>query len=219
MKDSVWKLRRLTVMAMFTALAFAAVAFVRIPVMLWLSYEPKDVLLTIGAFLLGPIEGIVMTVVVALLELVTISNTGLIGFVMNVFSSCLFVCTASIIYHRKRTLAGALIGLICGALLTTGGMILWNYLITPLYMANTTREQVAGMLIPLFLPFNLLKSALNATLTMLLYKGVSSTLRAAKLLPPAQKPTNGKKYLPVTILSLLVLAALILAMLAWKGII
>ena len=199
MTDSMWKLRRLTVMAMFTALAFAAVAFVRIPVMLWLSYEPKDVLLTIGAFLLGPIEGIVMTVVVALLELVTISNTGLIGFVMNVFSSCLFVCTASIIYHRKRTLGGALLGLICGALLTTGGMILWNYLITPLYMANTTREQVAGMLIPLFLPFNLLKSALNATLTMLLYKGVSSTLRAAKLLPPAQKPTTGKKYLPVTI--------------------
>ena len=138
---------------------------------------------------------------------------------LNQFSSCLFVCTASIIYHRKRTLGGALVGLICGALLTTGGMILWNYLITPLYMANTTREQVAGMLIPLFLPFNLLKSALNATLTMLLYKGVSSTLRAAKLLPPAQKPTTGKKYLPVTILSLLVLAALILAMLAWKGVI
>ena len=219
MKDSAWKLRRLTVMAMFIALAFAAVAFVRIPVMLWLSYEPKDVLLTIGAFLLGPIEGVIMTVVVSLLELVTISNTGMIGFVMNVFSSCLFVWTASLIYHRKHTLGGALIGLICGALLTTGGMLLWNYLITPLYMANTTRQQVAGMLIPLFLPFNALKGGLNAALTMLLYKGISSTLRAAKLLPPTQKQTSGKKYLPVTILSLLVLTALILAMLAWKGVI
>ena len=219
MKDSTWKLRRLTIMAMFTALAFAAVAFVRIPVMLWLSYEPKDVLLTIGAFLLGPIEGIVMTVVVALLELVTISNTGAIGFVMNVFSSCLFVCTAALIYHRKRTLAGALIGLITGAVLATGGMLLWNYLITPLYMENTTREMVAGMLVPLFLPFNALKSGLNAALTMLLYKSVSSTLRAAKLLPPAAKSGNSKKFLAVTVLSALVLAALILAMLAWKGII
>ena len=219
MKNSAWNLRRLTVMAMFIALSFAAVAFIRIPVMLWLSYEPKDVLLTIGAFLLGPVEGVIMATVVALLELVTISNTGIIGFAMNVFSSCLFVCTASLVYHRKRTLSGALIGLICGVVLATGGMLLWNYLITPLYMANTTREQVAGMLIPLFLPFNLLKSGLNATLTMLLYKGISSALRAAKLLPPAQKQTAGKKYLPVTILSLLVLAALILAMLAWKGII
>lgn len=219
MKHSTWNLRRLTVMAMFIALSFAAVAFIRIPVMLWLSYEPKDVLLTIGAFLLGPIEGVIMAVVVALLELVTISNTGIIGFTMNVFSSCLFVCTASLIYHRKRTLSGALIGLICGVILTTGGMLLWNYLITPLYMANTTREQVASMLIPLFLPFNLLKCGLNAALTMLLYKTVSSALRAAKLLPPAQTPTTAKKYLPVTILSLLVLAALILAMLVWKGII
>ena len=219
MKDSVWKLRRLTIMAMFTALAFVAVAFVRIPVMMWLSYEPKDVLLTIGAFLLGPVEGLIMTVVVALLELVTISNTGLIGFVMNVFSSCLFVCTASLIYHRKRTLTGALIGLISGAILATGGMLLWNYLITPLYMENATREMVAGMLVPLFLPFNALKSALNATLTMLLYKGVSSTLRAAKLLPPAEKNANGKKFLAVTVLSALVLVALILALLAWKGVI
>lgn len=219
MKDSVWKLRRLVVMAMFTALAYAVVAFVRIPVMLWLSYEPKDVLLTIGAFLLGPYEGIIMTVAVALLELVTISNTGLIGFVMNVFSSCLFVCTASIIYHRKRSLAGAVVGLISAFIVATGGMLLWNYLITPLYMENTTREQVAGMLIPLFLPFNLLKSGLNATLTMLLYKSVSTTLRTAKLLPPTQAQTSGKKFLPVTILSLMVLIALVLAMLAWKGII
>lgn len=219
MKKSAQHIRRLVIMAMFTALAFAAVAFIRIPVMLWLSYEPKDVLLTMGAFILGPIEGIVMTVVVSLLEMVTISNTGIIGFAMNVFSSCLFVCTASLIYHRKRTLSGALLGLVCATLLATGGMLLWNYLITPLYMANTTREQVAGMLIPLFLPYNLLKSSLNATLTMLLYKSVSSALRAARLLPPIQTPTNSKKHLPVTILSALVLVALILALLAWKGII
>ena len=220
MKNSTQNLRRLTIMAMFTALAFASVALIRIPVMLWLNYDPKDVFLTIGAFLLGPIEGVIMTVVVALLELATgISSTGIIGFVMNVFSSCLFVCTASLIYHRKRTLSGALIGLACGALLATGGMLLWNYLITPLYMENTTRQQVAGMLIPLFLPYNLLKTALNGTLTMLLYKSVASALRAAKLLPPTEAPTNGKKFIPVTILSLLVLAALILALLVWKGII
>ena len=219
MNRSSQQLRNLTLMAMFVALAYAAVAFVRIPVMLWLSYEPKDVFLTIGAFLIGPIAGVIMTVVVALIEMITISNTGIIGFVMNVFSSCLFVCTASIIYHRKRTLSGALIGLVSGALLATGGMILWNYLITPLYMENTTREQVARMLVPLFLPYNLLKSGLNATLTMLLYKSTASALRAARLLPKAETTTSAKKHIPVILNSLLVLAALILALLVWKGII
>lgn len=219
MEQTSWKLRRLTVMAMFTALAYAAVMFIRIPVVLWLNYEPKDVLLTIGAFLLGPVSGIVMTVTVALLEMITISDTGIIGFAMNVFSSCLFVCTASIIYHRKRTLPGALIGLISGALLATGGMILWNYLITPLYMASATREQVAGMLLPVFLPYNLLKSGLNATLTLLLYKSVSTALRAAGLLPPAEKATTAKRNLPVVTVSLLLLIALVLALLVWRGII
>lgn len=219
MKQTSWKLRRMTVMAMFIALAYAAVMFIRIPVVLWLNYEPKDVLLTIGAFLLGPISGIIMTVTVALLEMITISDTGIIGFVMNVFSSCLFVCTASIIYHRKRTLSGALIGLIGGALLATGGMILWNYLITPLYMASATRAQVAGMLIPIFLPYNLLKSGLNATLTLLLYKSVSTALRAAGLLPSAEQTTTAKQNLPVIAVSLLLLIALILALLVWRGII
>ncbi len=219
MKQTSWKLRRMTVMAMFIALAYAAVMFIRIPVVLWLNYEPKDVLLTIGAFLLGPVSGIIMTVTVALLEMITISDTGIIGFIMNIFSSCLFVCTASIIYHHKRTLTGALIGLISGALLATGGMILWNYLITPLYMASATRAQIAGMLIPIFLPYNLLKSGLNATLTLLLYKSISTALRAAGLLPPAEQATTVKRNLPVIALSLLLLIALILALLVWRGII
>ena len=183
MNEQAWKIRRLTVMGMLTALAFAAVFISSFfpSMVLFLKYDPKDVLLTIGAFLFGPVAGATMVVVVALLEMVTISTTGIIGFVMNVLSSCLFVCTASLFYHRNKTLPNALLGLVCGALLMTGGMLLWNYLITPLYMENTTREQVAGMLVPVFLPFNLFKCGLNATLTILLYKGVSTSPRAARL--------------------------------------
>ena len=215
--SSTWRLRRLTVMAMLTALSYTAVFFVRIPVVLFLSYEPKDVLLTIGAFLFGPMAGACMAVVVALLEMVTFSTTGAIGLAMNVISSCLFVCTASLIYHRKRTLAGAVIGLVCGALLTTGGMVLWNYLITPLYM-TVSRSEIAGMLLPVFAPFNLLKGSINAALTMLLYKTVSSALRAARLLPPAEAASK-KSRIPVWLITLFVLATLVLILLSWKGII
>ena len=215
MKNSAWRLRRLTVLAMLTALAFAAVFFVRIPVVLFLKYEPKDVLLTIGAFLFGPLYGALMAVVVALLELVTISDTGAIGLVMNILSSCLFICPAAAIYQRKRTLTSAVIGLLVGAVLMTGGMVLWNYLITPLYMA-VSREQVAGMLMTVFAPFNLLKGLLNATLTMVLYKSVSTALRAARLLPPSGAPKK-KSAIPVWVISLFVLIALLLIMLYWNG--
>lgn len=218
MKNTSWQLRRLCVVAMLCAVAFAAVAFIRIPVVLFLKYEPKDVILTIGGFLFGPWTGAAMAVAVALLELVTISDTGIIGLLMNILSSCLFVCTAALIYHSKKTLARAVVGLVCGAIVATGGMLLWNYLITPLYMA-VSRQDIAQMLLPVFLPFNLLKGGLNATLTMLLYKSISSALRAGRLLPQAPQKSTSTKHPWAWIVSLFLLATLVLVLLAWKNII
>lgn len=217
MEQNNWRLRRLTVLAMLTALSFAAVALIRVPVVLFLQYEPKDVLLTIGGFLFGPLAGAAMSLVVALVEMVTISGTGFIGMIMNVLSSCLFVCTASLIYHRKKTLSRAILGLLTATLVTTAGMLLWNYLITPLYM-HIPRSDIAGMLLPVFLPFNLLKGGLNTAFTMLLYKNVSAALRAAHLLPK-QPSSQPHKRTAVTIITLVVIAALVLLLLAWRGII
>lgn len=114
MNNKTWRIKRLCVMAMICAMAYAIVAFVRIPVLLWLSYEPKDVLITIGAFLFGPLSASIMSLVVSLVEMVTISNTGIIGMVMNVLSTCLFACTASAVYRKKRSLSGAILGLALG---------------------------------------------------------------------------------------------------------
>ena len=61
-------------------------------------------------------------------------------------------------------------------------MLLWNYIITPLYM-HTARADVAAMLVPVFLPFNAVKGGLNLTATLLLYKPVVGALRKAKLIP------------------------------------
>ena len=60
-------------------------------------------------------------------------------------------------------------------------MLVWNYLITPLHM-GLERPIVASMLIPVFLPYNLLKCAANAALTLLIYKPLVNALRRAHLL-------------------------------------
>lgn len=119
--------------------------------------------------------------------MLTISSTGWIGFVMNFLSSAAFAGTAALLYRKKRTQGSAIAGLFGGALLMTVLMLLWNYLITPLYM-HTARADVAAMLVPVFLPFNLLKGCLNATITVLLYKPVVQGLRHAHLLPPSKTP-------------------------------
>lgn len=75
-------------------------------------------------------------------------------------------------------------------------MLFWNYLITPIYMGYP-REAVVELLIPVFLPFNLMKGGLNAALTMILYKSIVIALRRAHLietnkLEPKTKLNIGK---------------------------
>ena len=185
--------KKLVLIAMLAAVAYVIVCLIRVPVVLFLNYEPKDVIITIGAFLLGPVCGFVVSLLVSLLEMVTISGTGPIGALMNLLSTCSFACTAAIIYKKRRTFSGAIIGLAVGAVAMTAVMVLWNWLITPLYM-GVSREVVQGMLIPYFLPFNLCKATLNCALVLILYKPLVTALRRASLVEAAPDRTGGIKW-------------------------
>lgn len=208
--------RKLTMLGMLGALAFLAVALIRIPVVQFLKYEPKDVVITIGGFIFGPLEAALLSVVVSLVEMVTISDTGIIGCVMNILSTCVFACTASLIYKRNHTLKGAVIGLAVGCALTTAVMILWNYLITPLYM-GLPRESVAAMLVPVFLPFNLLKGVLNGGVTLLVYKPLVNALRRAGLLESSTGKGSGRYNVGLILVALAVIATCVLLVLVWQG--
>lgn len=209
--------KQLVVLALMAALAYASMALFRVPVVLFLKYEPKDCVLAICGMLYGPFPALGTAIAVALLEMVTVSDTGVIGLLMNVLSSALFICPAAFLYQRKRNLKSAVLGLVCGSLLMTAGMLLWNWLITPLYM-HMPRQAVADLLLPAFLPFNLLKASLNAVLTVLLYKTVVTTLRKAHLVPQAAIGTNRKIGISVWTVGLAVLLTLIVILLAWRGI-
>ena len=210
--------KELTTLAMLTAIAYALVATVRIPIVLFLKYEPKDVIITIGGFLMGPAAVLISSTVVALIEMFTISDTGIIGCIMNFLSTCSFALTAALVYKRKHTMPGAIGGLIAGTVTMVSTMLLWNYLITPLYMTGTSRSDIAGMLVPVFLPFNLLKAGLNSSIILLLYKPLVSGLRRAGLLPTAPAG-KGSAKLGVAVFAGLLLLACVLSVLVMRGII
>lgn len=170
------KTKKLVTISMLCALAYTAVLVGRIPLVLFLKYDPKDIMITIGGFIFGPVTAFFMSMIVSILEMCTISTTGPIGCVMNVISTCSFACTASFMYQKRRTLSGAVIGLCLGCVSMTAVMLLWNYWMAPVYMGYP-REEVAKLLLQAFLPFNLIKSGLNAAVTMLLYKSVVCSLR------------------------------------------
>lgn len=214
------KTRRLTLMAMFAALAYVIMTVGRIPIssVEFLKYDPKDIFLAICGFTLGPVPALLVTFVVALLEMITVSTTGPIGFIMNLLSSALFVCPAASLYRRRHTLRGAVAGLIIGVVLTTGAMLLWNYFITPIYMGYP-REAVAAMLAPVFLPFNLIKGFINAAITILVYKPVSRALKKSGLIESKPGAHVKKENAHVVMIgAVILLVSCILAILVIKGI-
>lgn len=211
--------KKTTVLAMLCAVAFAAVAVARIPVVAFLRYEPKDVIVTLGGFLYGPLSALAVSTVVSFLEMLTISATGWIGMIMNILSTAAFACTAALVYRKKHTLHGAVIGLLLGTFLMTAVMLLWNYILTPFYL-GTPRADVAAMLVPVFLPFNLIKGSLNTAITIFLYRPVVQGLRRAGLFPESINvtPPAKKSKLWVWLSAGAVLIICVLLILFYQGI-
>ena len=208
--------KKITMIAMLVAASLVAVSLFRIPIVLFLKYEPKDVIITIGGFLFGPFTAFLVSAAVAVIEMFTMSDTGVIGAIMNLLASCTFACTASYIYMKHHTAMGAVFGLITASFLSTGVMLLWNYLITPLYM-GIPREGVVELMLPALLPFNLLKVTLNSSIILLVYKPIVTALRKLRFV----ESTNSKKVSKseISILASILLLTCLLIILVWKGII
>ncbi len=212
------KTKKLTTIAMLCALTYVVMAVGRIPVVLFLKYDPSDVIVTLGGFIWGPMTSCIISFVVATIELFTVSDTGIIGWIMNIVQTLSFACVAAVIYKKKHTLSGAVIGLVSGWLVSTAVMMLWNYLVTPIYMGYP-REAVVELLLPAFLPFNLLKGGLNASITFLLYKPVITVLRKTGFVPAPEANTANRKNPGFLILAFLILVTCVLIILSMRGII
>ena len=181
MKSSTRKsTERIVGIAIFSALAFVVSFLVHIPIQ-FLTFDAKDAIITVAAFIYGPITAPIISFIAALIELVTISDTGWYGFIMNFASSAVYSLTASLIYSSKRSINRALIGIYSAVALTTGVMLLLNILVTPIYM-GVSREAVIELMPTLLFPFNLAKSMMNAAITMLIYKPVSVAMKRARLI-------------------------------------
>ncbi len=183
-----------------------------------LSYDPKDVVVVIGGFIFGPLTAVTISVIVSFVEMLTVSSTGPVGFIMNVVSTCSFAVPAALIYKRTRSMKGAIGSLAAGVAVMAAMMCLWNYIVTPLYQ-GVPREVVAAMLPTLFLPFNLIKGAINAGLALLLYKPVVTALRKANLVPAsAGAGSKAKVNTGVLILALALIVTGTLLILVMLGV-
>ena len=211
------KLRELVMMAVFAALAFAAMFVFRFNVT-FLTFDLKDSIITISGLLLGPVAAATVSLLVATLEFITIGDTGWYGFLMNFASSATFSVVCAIIYRHNKKLSGAIVSLASGVVALVAVMLTLNLVVTPLYM-GAPRSAVVDMIPTLLLPFNLIKGLVNASLVLVLYKPVCRAMQAAKLLPrsasddesldPEQKKQRNLRTLWVTLGGLAFMAVVI----------
>lgn len=211
------KTKKITTLGMFCALAYIMMVVVKIPVVAFLKYEPKDVIITLSGLIYGPLYSLAVSLVVSFVEMITVSDTGIIGFFMNVVSTAAFACTASVIYRKKRSVGGAVAGLAVGVVFMTAVMLLWNFVMTPVFM-NTARADVAAMLVPVFLPFNLLKGTVNACLTYMLYTPCVNALRSVGLAAPSQSSSAKKPQLRFVLPCLLIIVVCVIIILKYNGV-
>lgn len=168
-----WSTRRIAVYALFVALSMAVsfIEFPLIPGVPWLKYDPSGIVCLVAGFAYGPAAAALVSV---------------LGFVPHVFAdpwgSLMAIAVAlamsvpaALVYRRLRTRRGALIGIIAGAVVALAVAIIGNLLVTPIY-ADMTVEQVAAMIVPALLPFNLAKLAVHGVVTFLIYKPISNLL-------------------------------------------
>ena len=186
--------KTMTSLAMLTALAYIVMLLCKgFPKVIGiLQFDLTDTVLCIGGFIFGPMAAAILAILVPLIEMFTASETGIIGMIMNILSSASFCCTASYIYKRRHTKQGAVLSLVAGVIAMTAVMLLWNYLIPPIYQ-KVPRDVVVAMLPTVFLPFNLVKGGLNMGAILLLYKPVVTAMRKAGLVAPSTGG-SGKKF-------------------------
>ncbi len=202
---------------MLTAVAFLCTFVFRFKVM-FLTFDFKDAIISIISLLYGPFYGVASAGIVAFFEMISMSDTGVYGMIMNFLSSGAFALTCGTVYKYKRTFGGAITAAVSSVITVTSVMLLANIFITPYYMGQS--QAVVISLIPsLLLPFNLIKSIINAAIVLIIYKPITGALKRVGLIPKSEKAGSFsfKSVLLMVISFVVIILAVLILILGMGG--
>lgn len=174
-KRSHWSVRELVTLAIFSALGMA-LSFIQIPIFPpapWLQYDPSGIVTLTVALMYGPAAGIMVQLVSWIPKLIMSPLGSLLTFVAMIGAVLVVGC----IYKKFHSLKGAIVAIVVGSVIFTAIAIAMNFVITPIYSPEVTVEAVASMVVPILLPFNIIKCVINGVVTSLLYKPVSNLVK------------------------------------------
>lgn len=169
------KLAALGLLGAISVVGAMLVHFSIFPQVSFLEYDPADIPIFITTFAMGTWYGLLLTVVVCVVQGLTVSaGSGILGIIMHILATGTFVITAGSIYGSHKTRGRAYASLAAGTMAWTLVMALWNLIITPIFM-GVGRDVVWGLM-PFIVLFNIIKAGINSVITALLYKRVHKQL-------------------------------------------
>ena len=127
--------KKITTIGMLSAMAIVVnllIHFPIVPAVSFLNYDPKDIVIVIGGFIYGPAVCFIMSAITSVMEIMFRGGT-ILDVLMNMISTCTFAVTAAYFYKRNHTKKGAIIGLSIGVVACSISMLLWNYIVDPIY--------------------------------------------------------------------------------------
>ena len=190
------QLRKLTTMGMMAAVSIILVYLIHFPIFpaaSFLEYDPADIPIFICTFLYGPLSGFILTVIVSFIQGFTVSaQSGIIGVMMHIFATGFFTIVAGNIYKRNRSKKTAVKALIVGSIVMVIMMCVWNIVFTPLFM-GTPRDAVLKMIVPIIIPFNIIKAGVNSFVTFLIYKKIANHITHGETVYATIKKENESK--------------------------
>ena len=174
-----WNTRQLVTMALMCAIAslFSFVQIPLIPGVSFLTYDPSLMPAMVCGFAFGPGAGSAVGSIAAVIHGLILGEW--VGSLMNIFATAFFVLPAALLYRRMHTLKGAIAGLVISVITATAGAILVNLTIGVWFYYGSA-DVIIPLILPALLPFNLVKTILNALLTLVVYKAVSNLITPKK---------------------------------------
>lgn len=186
-------IKQISTLGMLAAVA-TILMYIELPLPLMPPFFKLDISTSpalIGGFLFGPVGGILIALVKALIHALT-SQTGGVGELADFLCSGTIILISSLIYKKHKTKKRA----VCGLCIGVAGLIIVSalanmYILIPFYSQMMPIEQIfqaCNAVNPLInskltyilwgvVPFNLFKGILISLLTMLLYKKISHIVK------------------------------------------
>lgn len=172
MQKSGWSSQRIALCALLCAASALSTLLLEFPIMpgiTWLKYDPSSAIALICACLFDPALTLVVSTVPYLVHLT--SSTGVFGCIMAICATVSLTVPVSIIYRRFPTRAGMIAAFVAGSIVCLVACLGANLLITPLY-TGAPLSAVLAMIVPLLLPFNIIKLGINIVLACALFAPV-----------------------------------------------